>query len=179
MKMSGVGCWRHRLRGSPLLLVGVLIHAPLALASDFPERGMLFLNVGGLFSETSRPEGSVPALGAEVSLHGFVDKQVGFGVFGQWQRVLSEQSHTRFCAGPQVTYKFVGLELGAAYEKPEGLHAATASLHLAPFVSYGGVLTASLRMDVPLWHKAGDTPGHGYDVGGVLAVKIPLPLNML
>jgi hypothetical protein len=178
VKTLGTGYWMRCLRSSPLLLVGVLLHAPLALAEGFPERGMLFLNVGGLFSETSRPEGSVPSLGAEVSLHGFVDKKVGFGVFGQWQRVKSEQSHTRFCAGPQVTYKFVGLELGAAYEKPEGLHAATASLHLAPFVSYG-VLTASLRVDVPLWHAAGDTPSHGYDVGGVLAVKLPLPLNML
>lgn len=170
--------WMNRSKNKPLLLVGMLLFAPVALAHGGPEGGMLFLSVGGLFSETARPEGATPALGAEASLHGFVDNKVGLGLFGQWQRVKSEEPHTRFCAGPQVTYKFVGLELGAAYEKADGLHATTASLHLAPFIS-NGALTVSLRVDVPLWHEASETPGHGYDVGGVLAVKLPLLLNAL
>jgi hypothetical protein len=176
MEAIRTACWMHRMVRSPLLLVGSLLFAPLALAHGGPERGMLFLSAGGLFSATGRPEGFTPALGAELSVHGFLSKKTGIGLFGQWQRVKGEEPHHRFCAGLQGTYEFVGLELGATYENSDALRAKTASLHLAPFVS-NGVLTASLRIGVPLWHEASALPSHGYDVGGVLAVKIPLPLT--
>ncbi|WP_224367926.1 hypothetical protein [Hyalangium versicolor] len=176
MKAFHPGRRLHRLSRTPLLLVAALLFAPLALASGYTTKGLLFLSAGGLVSGTMRPEGFVPAYGVEASLHGYPREDVGIGLFGQWQEVQGESPHSRFAVGPQLSYRMVGMELGATYEGGDAQYARTVGLHLAPFVSIG-VLTASLRLDVPLWHESRDVPHRGYDVGGVLAIKIPLPLK--
>jgi len=165
-----------------MALVGaVLLCSPAALASTIPltidiPRGALFISGGPLVSVTGRPWGTAVGTGAEFSVHGFTrtKEPLGFGVFGQWQSVNGD--HDRFCGGAQATHGVLGMELGMAHEFASDDAMATTSLHLAPFVSLG-MMTASLRVGIPVSWAEGDRRHHGADVGLVLAFKLPLRVN--
>jgi hypothetical protein len=146
----------------------------LLLPSVASARESAILAPGLLFSASKRPDGFAPALGVEVSLYKFTGELRTVGGFAQWQTV--EFDHHRFCAGAQGSYKFFGMELGATHET-EGEHGApTTSLHFAPYftVLYA---TASLRVGIPLLGGREDKPGHGYDVGLVLTIKMPIEIE--
>jgi hypothetical protein len=152
-----------------------LLFAPTALAERLgPDGDSTFLNAGLLLSATSRPAGFEPGMGVEVSLHRFFDKSVGAGFFGQWQTM--ELKHHRICGGLQASFSVAGLELGATHETASDERAATTSLHVAPFVSVG-VLMMGVRFGFPIAQSEGNKPGHGSDVGFVMAIKYPLDLD--
>ena len=158
-----------------VVLGSALLFAPLALADlPGPDAGSTFLNSGVLLSGSSRPEGFVPGLGAEVSIHRFAEKTVGFGLFAQWQTM--EFEYHRIAGGLQGSLSLVGFELGVAHETASDELAATTSLHIAPFVSIG-IVTLAVRFGRPLGEKAGTRPRHGSEVGVVLAFKYPHELE--
>ncbi len=172
------------MRRGPLLLAAVLL-SPHAAASDTPEKPQsqgrlleaVYLGSGILLSGSKRPEGLVPGVGLEVSLHALSAGELewGLGLFGQWQW-MGLDSH-RFDAGVQATLFDAGLEVGGTYQTAGASRAATTGLHFAPFLSFLGVATVSIRLGLPLHHDGADgRPGHGYDVGLGLAFKLPLPL---
>jgi hypothetical protein len=174
----------------PLLLAAALLAQPAAASEDpepeaptpiefgVPGGGEVYLSAGLLLSGSKRPEGLVPGLGAEVSVHRFLEANPhwGLGLLGQWQW-MGFDSH-RFAGGLQGTYRAFGLELGVAHQTASEARAATTGLHVAPFFTYAGMLTVSVRVGLPLHHDAASgRPGHGYDVGLGLAVKLPLLLH--
>ena len=113
-------------------------------------------------------------LGAEVSVHHINDQGVGVGGFAQWQW-MALHSH-RFNGGVQVTSSVqqgLGLELGASYETGDERFAGTASVHLAPFVSFG-IVALSLRFGIPFYSShASSLPGRGFEGGLNLTLKFP------
>jgi hypothetical protein len=158
------------------LLAGLFASSALADPLDVPV-ATTFLNAGLLLSQSVRPSGGMFAYGVEVSVHHFLDEDynAGVGLFGQWQGTNAD--HSRYCGGVQGTYKFLGLELGAAYENPSQDFAGTTSLHVAPFISAAGFATLAVRVGIPLSRPSGPMPGHGMDLGLVVSLKYPLPLN--
>lgn len=162
-------------RASALL---VCVFASSALADPLDRRDTTtFLNAGLLLSQSVRPSGGMFAYGVEASVHHFLDEDYdsGIGLFAQWQGTNAD--HSRSCGGVQGTHKFLGLELGVAYENANQDFASTTSLHVAPFISAAGFATLAVRVGIPLSRPSGSLPGHGMDLGLVVALKYPLPLN--
>ena len=137
----------------------------------------LYLNPGLLLGGALRDGSLVGGIGVELSMHYFTAKGLGLGGFGQ---VLSLTSSTnRFCGGVQVTaptVQGVGVELGVAHETGDSRIAATTSVHIAPFVTYGFV-ALSLRAGIPFHTNSTSLPGRGLEAGLNLAIKLPLMLK--
>jgi hypothetical protein len=160
-----------------MIVVGVvLLLAPAALAGDLdgPDRGATFLGAGLLLSASKRSEEVMPAMGAELSVHHYIDNGTGIGLFGQWQSM--EFEHNRFAGGFQLSHSIAGLELGMARETARDGRAATTMLHLAPYASVG-IAALALRFGIPIQKSGRELLRHGYDVGLVLAIKAPVPLT--
>jgi hypothetical protein len=155
---------------------------PVPHRHTFYEQGDLFLVGGFLGSGSVRPSGLQAAAGFEASIHSFLTDYWGLGGFFQLQGVLGANKHTRGCLGAQTTLGPLGLELGVVGENGTALAAETWGLHVAPFISLG-VVTASLRLGIPLRTERAlrpngeQLPGHGFDLGLVLALKWPQKLN--
>lgn len=161
---------------SSLFCVALLV-APTALARNDlqgPDKGAMFFSVGLLSSASKRPNKVMPGLGAELTLHGYIADGFGVGAFGQWQSM--ELNHNRFAGGMQFSYSLAGLELGVASEKGRVVRSTTTLLHVAPYFSIG-VASLALRFGIPVGKSSSFIPGYGYDVGLVLGLKAPLPLN--
>jgi hypothetical protein len=173
------------------VFLGVLLCSSMALADpDFssrglhPEAGETYLNPGVTLSLSRRGTTDTSGLGVELSLHHFVDKSSGVGLFGQAQ-VLGQQQY-RLCGGLQATHLMgslpLGIELGIASETPDAEGILRTSLHVAPFISLG-LVSAGFRMSIPLVTRVsdissvGDMPGQGFEAGLVLALKLPLNLQ--
>ncbi|WP_143177842.1 hypothetical protein [Cystobacter ferrugineus] len=176
MRASWKACRGLMWMGALCASFEALALSPWLIPASFPQPGDIYLNGGFLFSATGRPGGGATGLGAELSLHAFFEAVpiAGVGVFGQWQSINGE--HHRVCAGVQATTLILGAELGVAHDFAGAQGVATTSVHLQPFLSLG-LLTAGLRIGIPVVTAPGDKPGYGSDIGLVLSLKLPVPLR--
>ncbi len=98
---------------------------PTPIEFGVPDGGDVYLSAGLLLSGSKRPEGFVPGLGAEVSLHRFTEANPhwGLGLLAQYQW-MGFDSH-RVAGGVQATYRVYGLDdvgLGLALKVPLLVH---------------------------------------------------------
>lgn len=93
-----------------------------------------------------------------------------FGGVAQAETVSFD--HARVMLGVQAGY-FWGLELGPSIETTDGVRATTLDVHIAPFISLLGVVSAALRMNVPL-AAFGAGPSYATDISAVVTLKVPL-----
>ncbi|MDY7227103.1 hypothetical protein [Hyalangium rubrum] len=176
--------WMRPGSGGTALAVAVLLFAPTALAAKVSLLNLgtgpddVVISPGVLGTLSTRPGGSVTSLGAELSIYKSIPESripaSTVGAFMQWQRVGSD--HHRFSGGIQAGALIFGMELGGTYETAGEERAATASLHLAPYVSIGYV-ALSVRFGIPVWTRGDDRPGHGHDIGLSLALKLPITVG--
>ena len=96
-------------------------------------------------------------------------------MFSQVQSV-GTFDHGRFALGPQVNYHIVGLELGGAIETGSDQYAATASVHIAPFLS-AGFASAAFRIGIPVAALTENGGTYPTDLGLVMTLKWPYPLH--
>jgi len=128
----------------------------------------VFAPVGFLGSASNRAAG----IGAELTLD--TNLRVpgwGVGLLAQYER-LSDRTN-RLTGGGQLLFYFMGVELGIAH--CNALSASDTALHLAPFVSAYGVLSAALRFDLPMFHSGPAPPT--VEVGLAVTLKFPIPIN--
>jgi hypothetical protein len=128
----------------------------------------VFMPVGILGSISNRGSG----LGVELTLDMQLRKPGwGWGLLAQYEHF--SDGANRLTGGGQLLLYFMGFELGIARHDEFG--AADTALHLAPFVSAYGCLSAALRLDVPVFHSGPPPPT--LEVGLTVTIKFPIPIN--
>lgn len=128
----------------------------------------VFMPVGILGSVSNRAVG----IGAELTLDTDLNEGGwGLGLLAQYER-LSDGAN-RLTGGGQLLLYFMGVELGLMRCSTSAT--ASTALHVAPFVSYFGILSAALRFDVLLSHSGPEPPA--VEVGLAATLKFPVPLN--
>ncbi|NMO18613.1 hypothetical protein HPC49_13005 [Pyxidicoccus fallax] len=161
----------NRRASLPLALLPALLVASVARADSYLPKDETFLFVGPLVSGSSRSSG----LGVELSLN-FIDGLTGVGPFAQAQ--LMDSEYVRLCAGAQLTFVVLGMELGVMHETGTRDHLPTTGLHFAPYLSflYGSV---GVRFGIPLAPQVESIQGvrrrtpHAGEVAFVMTLKLP------
>jgi hypothetical protein len=138
-------------------------------AKSFVTPGVLF----GFSGHTNTP--IYGHLGGEISFSHYPGDAFSLGLGGFFQAEAVRFDHVRLAFGPQFNVAFGGLELGAFVEGADEGHGTTAGVQATPFLSIG-FLSAAFRMGFPLG-SSGDKPAYGVDLGLIVMLKAPLPLD--
>ncbi len=134
------------------------------------------LTVGYL--HTFRPDPTGYGNGVEVTYvrMPFYESLVGVGAYAQLQSVSSD-GRVNLSVGPQLNYAFFGVEAGYEYLASGQGQATSHGVHLAPFISAGGLVSVAWHAVLPFAHSgSGERPNFQHALA--LAIKLPIPLAL-